>query len=132
MLEKRNPLSINARRAGWMGCNFLIQRLPDEGKISIIKDEKIINKDSVNAIWKKMFFLYSEKAEFRGWTSDILKIVEELSTNFSLSEVYRYERYLREIHPSNSNVKAKIRQQLQVLRDNKIIKFLSNGKYMKI
>lgn len=132
MLEKRKPLSADAKRAGWIGCNFLLERLPSEGKIFIIQNEKIVNKEEINKIWKKMFFFNSTKPEFRGWTSDILKIVEELPAKFSLNEVYGYEKYLKEIHPTNKNIKPKIRQQLQILRDNKVIKFISNGNYIKV
>lgn len=132
MLEKRRPLSASARRAGWVGCNFLIERLPNEGKIPIIQNEKILDKEEINKTWRKMFFFNSTKPEFRGWTSDILKIVEELPIKFSLNEVYEYEKYLKEIHLSNKNIKPKIRQQLQILRDNRVIKFLSNGNYLKI
>jgi len=132
ILEKRKPLSIHAQRAGWTGCNFLIERLPSEGKIKVIENENLIEKEKVNKIWKKMFFLNLKKPQFRGWTSDILKIVEELPEKFSLNEIYKYENYLKEIYPLNNNIKPKIRQQLQILRDNKIIKFDFRGSYIKI
>ncbi|WP_369426147.1 hypothetical protein [Oceanotoga teriensis] len=32
-------------------------------------------------------------------------------------------------HLNNKNIKAKIRQQLQILRDNNILKFLGDGNY---
>jgi type II restriction enzyme len=129
MLEKRKPLSLNARRAGWIGCNFLLDNLPKEGRISIINKEKIEDKEKVNKIWKKMFFLANKKPEFRGWTSDILKIVQEQDKTFTLNNLYRYENYFKELHPENNNIQAKIRQQLQILRDNKIIKFKDRGIY---
>ena len=31
MIEKRKPLSLNARRAGWVGCNILIGSIPKQG-----------------------------------------------------------------------------------------------------
>ena len=34
-------------------------------------------------------------------------------------------------HPNNNNIRAKIRQQLQQLRDRGIISFLGNGRYQK-
>ncbi len=61
MLEKRTPLSQNARRAGWTGCNFLLDKLPKEGKIPIIQNEKFEDKEIVNKIWRKMFFLANKK-----------------------------------------------------------------------
>lgn len=127
MIEKRKPLSPTARRAGWTGCNFLLDKLPNEGKISIIQNEKVEDKEEVNNIWKKMFFLANKKPEFRRWTSDVLKIVEEQNKTFELKEIYKYEDYFKELHPKNNNIQAKIRQQLQILRDNKVIKFKGNG-----
>lgn len=32
IIEKRKPLSENARRAGWVGCNILIDDIPKQGK----------------------------------------------------------------------------------------------------
>jgi type II restriction enzyme len=129
MIEKRKPLSENAKRAGWTGCNFLLDRLPNEGRINLIQNEKVVDKFNVNNIWKKMFFMSSKKPEFKGWTSDVLRCVEELNSKFELKDIYKYEKYLKELHPMNNNIQAKIRQQLQILRDNKILKFQGNGKY---
>jgi type II restriction enzyme len=129
MLEKRKPLSETARRSGWIGCNFILENLPNEGKIPIIKNEVILEKEQVHQTWNKMFFLANKNPEFRGWTSDILKIVQEQKNMFHLEEIYKYENYLKELHPENNNVQAKIRQQLQILRDNKIITFKERGMY---
>jgi type II restriction enzyme len=49
--------------------------------------------------------------------------------DFSLEEVYGFEAYLRAKHPSNNNIQAKIRRQLQFLRDENIIDFVSPGRY---
>ena len=37
IIERRKPLSVNARRAGWTGCNILFSNIPEQGKIEIIK-----------------------------------------------------------------------------------------------
>lgn len=129
MIEKRKPLAETAKRAGWTSCNFLLQNLPEEGKINVVKNEKALDKNQINKTWRKMFFLNKKNPEFKGWTSDVLKIVEELPEKFSLPDIYKYERYFKELHPSNNNIQAKIRQQLQILRDNKILRFSGNGNY---
>ena len=36
IIEKRKPLSENARRAGWVGCNILYNQLPYSAKIFYI------------------------------------------------------------------------------------------------
>jgi type II restriction enzyme len=43
--------------------------------------------------------------------------------------VYEFEERLGRMHKGNQNVRPKIRQQLQVLRDRRIVEFLGRGKY---
>ncbi|GJQ53056.1 MAG: hypothetical protein HKUEN02_19030 [Anaerolineaceae bacterium] len=42
---------------------------------------------------------------------------------FSLEDVYAFEGQLQAKHSSNNNVRAKIRQQIQSLRDRDVIQF---------
>lgn len=35
-IQKRKPLSPNARRAGWVGCNILLSEIASDGKIRIV------------------------------------------------------------------------------------------------
>ena len=49
--------------------------------------------------------------------------------SFSLQEVYRHESDLRAAHPNNLNIRPKIRQQLQALRDLGLIEFNGRGGY---
>jgi type II restriction enzyme len=59
-----------------------------------------------------------------------MKCVESLGKrDFTLDEVYAFERHLGERYPGNLNVKPKIRQQLQFLRDRDFIDFVSRGNY---
>jgi type II restriction enzyme len=36
VVERRKPLSENARRAGWVGCNIRLDRIPPDGEIAVI------------------------------------------------------------------------------------------------
>lgn len=127
-LEKREPLKKGARREGWVGCNLLLERIPAEGKILVVEEGKDRSKQKVRREWRKMGFL--EESESRGWTVDVLKCVEEIGKKrFSLKEVYQFENRLKDLHPENHHIKAKIRQQLQILRDRGILKFFGNGEY---
>lgn len=47
IIEKRKPLSENARRAGWIGCNILISDIPKQGKILIVDRQHLRNKEDV-------------------------------------------------------------------------------------
>ena len=130
VIEKRRPLSSMAQRVGWTGCNFLLQRIPEEGRIVIIKNERLIEQSRVYNAWKKMIFLNSKDPKLRGWTSDVLKCIQDLSKEeFTLKDAYSFKEYLKELHPENNNVDAKIRQQLQILRDNHVLKFKTRGMY---
>ncbi len=132
IIEKRKPLSLNARRANWVGCNILFASLPKTGLIHLIKDGLIINRKNVLMEWQKTTFLAQEKTENRSWLIEMLRVVDSISYNtFTTQDVYSFEKSLKQKYPNNKFIKAKIRQQLQVLRDKGIIKFLGNGNYQK-
>lgn len=52
--------------------------------------------------------------------------------DFAFDHIYRFEELLARKHQDNHHVKDKIRQQLQMLRDNVIIEFTERGHYRKI
>ena len=65
-----------------------------------------------------------------GWTKlvfDQLPIGE-----FTTTQTYVYENGFANIYPENRNIKAKIRQQLQVLRDLGLIEHVGKSKWRKI
>ena len=39
IIEKRKPLPVTARRAGWEGCNIVLTSIPESGKIFYVKTE---------------------------------------------------------------------------------------------
>lgn len=128
--EQRKPLSDNARRAGWVGCNIVLKEIPIDGKISIIYERKTLSPESVREGYNRFRFLSEKKYDVRGWTADVLKIIRELvKTEFALNEVYAYDEQLQKLHPENKHIRPKIRQQLQILRDKGILKFIGQGKY---
>ena len=131
-IEKRKPLSENARRAGWTGCNILLDKIPSSGRIFLIKNSEIIDRDLVIEKWKETEFLKSINQKSRGWLIDILNCVDLIpNRNFRLEDVYKFETELKLKYPNNHFIKDKIRQQLQVLRDKGVIEFVSRGTYKK-
>ena len=77
-----------------------------------------------------MFFLHRHKEENKGWLLDIMKCIEKLNKRiFSLQDIYRFEPVLQEKHPCNRNIRPKIRQQLQILRDANYLAFIEKGLY---
>lgn len=131
IIEKRKPLALNARRAGWIGSNILLQKIPQVGKIFLVKQQHIEPREKVLAGWKKTLFLREEKEiSAKGWLLDIMRCVDKLGKKeFILDDIYAYENELCRLHPGNKHIKDKIRQQLQILRDRRYLDFISKGKY---
>lgn len=130
IIEERKPLASTARRAGWIGCNILIGQVPEMGRISIIRDRRLLPRETVLENWRRTLFLADGGLEARGWLLEVMKAVESLGTpEFSLAEVYALEARLQERFPANNNVRPKIRQQLQVLRDRGLLEFTGRGSY---
>lgn len=131
IIEKRKPLSLTARRAGWVGCNILLNTIPQSGKIFFIHNRRVVPKGKVLAEWKKTLFLREEKeVSAKGWLLDIMRTIEKLDKReFILDDVYVFEKELSRLHPENKHIKDKIRQQMQVLRDKGYLDFISRGYY---
>lgn len=131
IIEKRKALSVTARRAGWVGCNIDVSNIPELGKIFFVQNGIIKNKNEVLDKWSKTEFVKStENIDSKGWLLDVLICVEKINkAEFSLDDVYNFEAYLKAKHPTNNNIKAKIRQQLQYLRDKNILDFVGRGQY---
>lgn len=133
IIEKRKPLSQTARRAGWVGCNILISKIPEQGRISIISNGIITDINKVVEKVNRSNNLLINDIDGRGWLMDILNCINRIQTHsFTLEEMYGFEAELQNKHPQNNNIKPKIRQQLQVLRDKGVVEFLGNGNYKKI
>lgn len=133
IIEKRKPLSDTARRAGWVGCNILIEKIPIQGRISIVSNGKIIDAKQVMKKVTASSTLETKNMESRGWLMDVLNCVNKAPTPiFSLDDIYAFEPQLQYKYPENRNIRPKIRQQLQLLRDKGFIEFLGRGNYKKL
>ena len=107
IIEKRKPLSSTARRAGWIGCNILLQGIPQTGKIFFIKNRIVEPKEKVLSEWKKTLFLREEKEiAAKGWLLDVMRCIETLKKReFILDDVYFFEDELQKLHPDNHHVR---------------------------
>lgn len=133
IVEKRKPLSDNARRKGWVGCNILFDRIPIQGRIAVIENSVPVEKSVVLSKVAKAQQIRTDDLSARGWLMDVLSCVNAIDFDtFTLNMVYDFEKTLSERHPNNNNIRAKIRQQLQQLRDRGVIAFLGNGHYKKL
>ena len=134
IIEKRKPLESTARRAGWIGCNIVMENIPEFGKIFYIQNGVAKTKKEVLNKWGRTEFIKStHDIEAKGWMLDILICIERIKKkDFSLENIYHFESILKVKHPLNNNIKAKIRQQLQLLRDRDVIDFVGRGKYRMV
>jgi len=133
MILKRKPLPASARRAGWIGCTLQLDALPDEGKIYLVNNQRVIKKERILAAVKNTQFIDEMQVGQRSWLVAVLQCLQSIQSNeFSLNDVYAYKAKLSHLYPANRNVEAKIRQQLQILRDAAYLRFLGNGIYQKL
>ncbi len=134
-----------------------LQIFEDEEKVSTVTEEILSTTEGIIAKVpkeKRIKFEKSEKDLFpkyeleddlydggvttivdalSGWRLDTFNVVSKIPTNiFKLEQVYAYKQHLQELHPENRNVEAKIRQQLQELRDLGLVEFLGGGVYRKL
>ena len=130
IIQRRTPLRPTARRAGWVGSNILLGKVPEAGRIFIVRNGVLEPKVEVLAKWRQTLFLRETGGTARGWLIEVMKVVERIDrSDFSLDDVYAFEHQLGALYPENNNVRAKIRQQLQVLRDHRFLEFTGRGQY---
>ena len=78
IIEKRKPLSQNARRAGWVGCNIILHNIPQSGKIFYIQNKNILSKKVILESWQRTLFLKKEtEVAERSWIIDIMNCIDK-------------------------------------------------------
>ena len=133
IVEKRKPLAETARRAGWIGSIINIADIPQSGKIFIVHNGKVNDKANVMLQYERTLFLKQGDLKSRGWILDVLACIDRIpDAAFTLEQVYAFTKELERKHPENKHVQAKIRQQLQFLRDQGYIDFTNRGHYKKL
>jgi type II restriction enzyme len=132
LIQERPPLAPTARRAGWIGCNILLSKVPEAGRIIVVRNGELVPKDLVLERWKQTCFLRETRPAARGWLIEVMKCVESIGrSEFEIGDVYRFEEHMQRLYPGNMHVREKMRQQLQVLRDAGFIEFLGRGRYRR-
>lgn len=133
IIEAKNPTHPKGRSNPWVGCNILIGQVPASGRISLIRAGVPAPKAEVRAAWAATRFLRDEGLKARGWLLAVMGAVEAVGRpEFTLAEVYAQEGRLAALYPGNNNVRPKIRQQLQVLRDRGWLAFDGRGRYRRV
>lgn len=110
---KRKPLSPTARRAGWVGCNFALNRIPVEARIEAVRTVErqgrarspseprrdrdiapyqqtiIIPAAEVRAEFKRVKPLKDISVTHRDWTLDVLNVVAAVCDRRKSSGAHR-------------------------------------------
>jgi type II restriction enzyme len=127
----RNPLTPNAKRSGWIGCNIDISEISPKLRIPIVREGDIIPPTQVASEYARIQPLQNIRPEIRSWTLAVLNLLQKLGwQQFTTKDAYQFEKQLSAIFPHNKHIKPKIRQQLQVLRDLGIIDHPSRGEWI--
>jgi type II restriction enzyme len=130
VIVQRKPLSITARRAGWVGCNIRLDLIALDAQIRVVHERIASSKKIVRERFQQFNRLKNIEPSSRGWATLTLRIVRNLNQKmFSLSEVYAKESEFSALYPENNNIHAKVRQQLQILRDLGYLEFCGRGSY---
>lgn len=120
--EEDNNIKLSREQFGML--KTYLYRL--SGKILI---DQLSSEDLYKIISERIIFIQKSNV----WKNDIKNIIKKISENeFSIEDIYSYEAELKKNHPENNHIRDKIRQQLQILRDEGYVEFLGNGKYKKI
>lgn len=130
VVEKRKPLSLTARRAGWIGCNIRLDLIAPDAKIQVVNLNKEATPEFVRRSFQRFNRLKTVPLSSRGWATLTLCVIRSLDRpQFLLSEIYAQEQLFAASYPGNNNIRAKMRQQLQVLRDLGYLEFCGHGSY---
>lgn len=124
IIEKKNPTLPKGRSNPWIGCHILIGQVPVSGRIPLVTGGAPVPKGEVLSRWQSTLFLKDTSLKARGWLLAVMTAVEAVGkAEFDIDEVYAHEATLSALYPDNNNVRPKIRQQLQVLRDRGWLEF---------
>lgn len=77
ILQIRNALSQNARRAGYTGSFILYDAIPSHGKIAVIKSHEEVKKETVMKNYENAKMLSVRNINMRGWLMDILNCLDD-------------------------------------------------------
>ena len=74
-IQPRRPLSFHARRAGWVGCNIILERIADDGRLSLVVDGEPVVPSFVRAAYARIRPLSQLDVKIRGWALDVLRVL---------------------------------------------------------
>jgi hypothetical protein len=102
-IECRKPLAPTARRAGWIGCNILLSKIPVDPRIPVVQFGKFLPRKAIREAYERLRPLENlrQKArlDFGCVASD--PVVDK--THFALPEVYGHADSLARLASEESS-----------------------------
>lgn len=127
----RKPLASTARRAGWVGCNIDLSQIAPQARVNIVRQGIVSPRKEVAQSYARLKPLQSINVNQRGWALAVLNGIQSFGlTKFSTQDAYVMEKSMQRIFPGNRNIRPKIRQQLQVLRNMGILIHVERGEWI--
>lgn len=125
-----NPLTGQISREEIATAKKIIESIPKQKQIKFPKFLTVKPLEDVDVYTGGV---ESIAKNLEGWKLDVFNCLLKIkSSNFRLKDIYDFEDRLKVLHPENRNVRPKVRQQLQLLRDIGLIEFVSPGNYRKL
>lgn len=76
--------------------------------------------------------IFQRRIVLSGWSLEVYNYIKRIRKDvFSLNDIYSFSDEIQQKYPQNNNIRAKIRQQLQILCDKGIIQRIGRGEYSK-
>lgn len=108
----------------------IISKIP-KSKPIIIDDTELKGQSEIPEIYTGGIGTIT--SSLSGWKLEVFNCLLKLSKEiFSLKDLNQFKIQLQKRYPNNNFVNAKIRQQLQYLRDIGLVEFLGKGMYRKL
>jgi len=128
IIQKRNTSKVkqkNWKIRLWTWWNILFDKIPESWKIHYIKDWTYKTRTEILEEWERVKFLEKTKEKSKWWIFDVMICIEKLWKKvFHRKELNIFYDELKLKYPNNNNVDAKVRQQLQFLRDRGYLEFI--------
>jgi len=113
----------------------ILSKVPVEKRVKFEKSESDLFPKPIGDIEDDIYDggIETIRNSLSGWRLDVFNTLARIKpTIFQLNDVYNFTDQLQKLYPENKYVKAKIRQQLQELRDLGILEFCGGGIYRKL
>ena len=69
-LERSKPLAVTARRADWVGCNILLDKIPVHARISVVNEGTPLTPREVRSSYNRLRPLEAERSFARRLAQD--------------------------------------------------------------